>query len=558
MFYIVLGIIIILILAVGYGTWMRRKTYSQIDKYESWKIDITNRQITEEISRVKELNVIGETEKKFESWRKIWDDIITTELPGVETMLFSAEEAADKYRFGRASQILKTVHEKLDQVESRIAAMLKDLHEVVDSEQQNREDIVEVNEAYHQIKKDLITKRSQLKDAAPYLENAVNQISQDLKSFHEENENGNYIKARDILLQIKNQLSVILNNIVEIPSLYKEIQINLPQQIKELHEGYHEMIEQGYVLRHLDIEKQLQEMGEQLAMFEKDIEQAEINEASEGVNNIQEHLDWLYQQLEREVYSRKHLLEAAPTLEQDLTIVRKKINELDKETEVVQQTYQIDKDDLKVHDDIDHAYLQLEKDFKEVDEVLKEKKEAFSIILEKVEAMREQVSALRDSADDFKEKIKTLRKDELVAKESVQDLKHKLLESRRIVQKSNLPGVPHSYATILEEAQESLLEVHEKLDKKPLEMATVQQVLDDATDKVNYVHEKTHEMVKACQLAEYLIQYGNRYRNRDPRVREELIRAEEYFRDYNYQDAFEIALSVIKPYEPDVLKRFEE
>ncbi|MBM7644828.1 septation ring formation regulator [Scopulibacillus daqui] len=558
MFYIVLGIIIMLILVAGYGTWMRRKTYKQIDKYESWKIDIMNRRITEEISRVKDLNVIGETEKKFERWRKNWDDIVTNEIPEIEEMLFSAEEAADKYRFGRAEQILKNIHEKLDQIESRIALMLKELHEVVDSEQKNREDIVKVNEAYHQVKKEMITKRSQLRDAAPYLDSAVKEISQDLKSYHEENENGNYIKAREILVQIKNQLDAILRYIAEIPILYKEIQINLPQQIKELYEGYHEMIEQGYVLRHLDIENLVKEMEEKLKEFEKGMKRAEFNEISEGVKTIQDQLEWLYQQLEREVFSRKHLQEAAPTLERDLVVVRNKISELDKETEAVQKSYQIDIDDLKVHHDIDHAYAKLEEEFKEVDEVLKEKKEAFSIILEKVEAMQEQASALRDSADDFKEKIKALRKDELVAKESVQNLKQKLQDCRRIVRKSNLPGVPQAYVTVLEEAQEVLAEVNKKLDKKPLEMMAVHQVLDDATDKVNDVYEKTNEMVRACQLAERLIQYGNRYRIRDVRIREELMKAEESFRDYNYQDAFEIALSAIKSYEPDVMKKIEE
>ncbi|TCP32049.1 septation ring formation regulator [Scopulibacillus darangshiensis] len=557
MLYVIIALILLLILIIGYGTWMRKKVYSQIDRYESWKIDITNRPVTEEIARVKELKMVGETEKKFETWRSDWDEIVTSELPAVEEKLFDAEEAADKYRFRKAGHILSQLETNLNSAEERIAQMLNDLHEVVDSEHQNRTDIVEIKEVYHQTKKDMITKQSQFKNTVPYLEKTIHDIELGFKEYENETENGNYIKAREVLIYIKNQLESIRDKMETIPKLYKDLHNKLPDQLKELREGYYEMSGQGYVLRHLQVEEQVDEMEKQLIVLDEAMEHSEFGEAAESVAMMHQQVDWLYEHMEKEVGARRQLLETAPAIEQDLAIVRKKVTELDDETKIVQQSYRIESEDLKVQYDIGRAFEKLERDFSEVDDVFREKTEAFSIVLEKLEDMRHDINALRDSADEFKERMTTLRKDELMAKETLQKLRQKLQDSRRIVQKSNLPGIPYSYATILEEAQDLLSEVNNKLEQKPLEMSSVLQVLDDADEKVGNVCEKTNGLVDDAELAEQLIQYGNRYRSGNPEINDELKRAEEYFRSYNFSEAVEIAAAAVQKVEPDIFKKIE-
>ena len=47
---------------------MKRKYYSEVDRYESWKIDIMNRPVLDEMSKVKQLNMTGQTEELFERW----------------------------------------------------------------------------------------------------------------------------------------------------------------------------------------------------------------------------------------------------------------------------------------------------------------------------------------------------------------------------------------------------------------------------------------------------------------------------------------------------------
>jgi septation ring formation regulator len=557
MLYVIVGIIIAIAALVIYGSIMRRRIFKQIDRYETWKIDVMNRPITEQISKVKDLKMIGETEKKFEMWRNDWDEIITTELPLIEEKLFDAEEFADKFRFGKAQIVVNDIQQNLETMEQQIQRMLSELNEVVDSEKQNREDIVSVKELFHSLKRELITKRPQYREAGAYLEARLDQVETDLSHYEQQTNDGNVIRAREILVQVKEQLEGLTIKIDEIPEFYKDIHVVLPKQISEIESGIGDMINEGYSLDHLNLHEQITQIRKHLQLYDEGMKKAEFHEVHEGLQNTFEQVEWIYTRLEKEVESRKLLHENAPIVRRDLEIVGEKIKDINKETEIVKQSYRIDEEDLKTQSDIDKTFEKLEKEFNEVDKVLTDKQQAFSIIHEKVEDMRTHIDMLRDSADQFKELLTNLRKDELLAKDILQGLKAKLFEARLKVRKGNLPGIPNSYMTIVEDAEETVTEVSQKLDMKPLEMHVIHQLLDEASDQISRVLDKTDELVESAILTEQLIQYGNRYRSRYPQLDEALQEAESYFRSYNYSEAVELAAAAIYRIDPNVVKRFK-
>lgn len=557
MLYVIVGIIIVIAAVVIYGSVQRRRIYKQIDRYETWKIDVMNRPVTEQIAKVKELKMIGETEKKFEMWRNDWDEIITTELPLIEEKLFDAEEFADKYRFRQAQSVIEDIQKNLETMEEQIAKMLSDLNEVVDSEKQNREDIVSVKEQFHSLKRELITKRPQYREAGAYLEARLDQVEADLSHYEQQTDEGNVIKAREILVQVKEQIETLFGKIEEIPQQYKDIHIVLPKQLNEIEVGITDMINKGYSLDHLNLTEQIAQIRKHLLVFDEAMKKAEFHDVQEGLQNSFEEVEWIYNRLDKEVEARKLLKENAPIVRRDLEIVGEKIKDINKETEIVKQSYRIDEDDLRTQGEIDKTFEKLEKEFNEVDKVLEEKQQAFSIIHEKIEDMRTHIDVLRDSADQFKELLTNLRKDELLAKDSLQELRSKLFEARRKIRKGNLPGIPISYMTIVEDGEEILTEVSQKLDMKPLEMHAIHQLLDEAREKITLVNDKTDEMVESAILTEQLIQYGNRYRSRYPQLDEALREAESYFRSYNYNEAVELAAAAIYRIDPNVVKRFK-
>ena len=107
-------------------------------RLEAWKIDLFNRPILDEMSKVKQLNMTGQTEELFERWRNQWDDVVTVKLPNLEEMLFDAEEYIDRYRFKKAKAVQQEISRNLQETEDQIKKILEELHELVGSEEKNR------------------------------------------------------------------------------------------------------------------------------------------------------------------------------------------------------------------------------------------------------------------------------------------------------------------------------------------------------------------------------------------------------------------------------------
>lgn len=132
--YIIGGIAVLICIFLA-GFFIKRKYYKETDRLEAWKIDITDRPVLDELQKVKRLNMNGETEERFESWRSTWDEIVSSQLPYIEKLLFDVEEHIDKYRFKKAKEVQLKTDETLANIEDQISTLLKELEELVGSEE---------------------------------------------------------------------------------------------------------------------------------------------------------------------------------------------------------------------------------------------------------------------------------------------------------------------------------------------------------------------------------------------------------------------------------------
>ncbi len=192
---LVIGGIILIILVFVAGFVVRKKYYREVDTLESWKIDIMNRPVLEEMSKVKQLNMTGQTEELFEEWRRSWDEIVTVKFPDVEEMLFDAEEYVDKFRFNKSKETFRQIKDTLTKIDKEIDTILQELSEVVGSEEKNRSEIDETRIEYREAKKELLAHRHQYGKAAPVLELRLEVVSAQLEKFDDLTENGNYIRS---------------------------------------------------------------------------------------------------------------------------------------------------------------------------------------------------------------------------------------------------------------------------------------------------------------------------------------------------------------------------
>ncbi|MCP1160101.1 septation ring formation regulator EzrA [Bacillus infantis] len=555
--YIIGGIVVAIALFLT-GYLMKKKYYKEIDRLEGWKMDITDRPVLDEMSKVKQLNMTGQTEELFERWRNEWDDIVTGQLPGVEELLFDAEEYIDRYRFKKAKEVQQAIEESLAGIEDKIKSLLAEINELVGSEEKNRTEIDGLKDLYRECKKALLAHRHTYGKAEAILGVQLDEAFAKFQDFEDRTANGDYLQAREIVLTIQAQLDSIQKKMEAIPDLLVDAGSNIPSQLLEVREGFREMEQQGYILEHVEVDKETESLEKEAAEYLAMIERAETGEAHEGLEDIKQRIDALYDLLEKEVYARRFIQSHDEKVRTELYNAKDANFMLKKELGIVQQSYHLKEKDEETHSLLETKLTKLFKRFEILEHKISNQSSAHSVLGEELEYIKNELEALSEEQVHFAEKLQALRKDELSAREKVKEISKKLSETIRLVSKSNIPGLSQNYRYLMEDTKESIQNVIDKLDEKPLDIPAVQQYLEIAVMTVDKAADSTAEMIETVQLAEKVIQYGNRYRSKYPSIAKALREAEDSFRNYNYKEALEQAASSIEEIEPGALKRIEE
>lgn len=537
---------------------MKKKHYKNVDRLEEWKFNIMDRPVLDEMSKVKQLNMTGQTEQLFERWRHEWDEIVTVHLPDVEEYFIDAEDCIDKFRFKQALLAQAAIEEKLTGIEELIQKILTELNDLVGSEEKNRSKIEELKQVYRDIRKSLLARRHSFGSAANRLEVQLDDVIDLFYVFEEKTTNGNYLEAREIVLQINNTLEEISMKMKLIPGLLIECQTTIPSLLKELTEGYDEMKSDGYILTHIQIKKEVERFHNELATYLSHIEKTEIAEIEKGLNEIKEGIEVLFDLLEKEVHAKHYFLTNQHGTDSQFKEALEKNNELKVETETVQKSYHLADVDLEAYQQTEKKLNQLFKRFELLLIKVEQDQTAQTELSSELSEIKGKLDTILEEQRQFSEKLETLRQDEVSARKKVTEMRKKIKDITRLITRSNLPGLPQDYEYSLQDANESIRQVSASLEEKPLNMDIVQKHLEIALLTVEKLANVTDEMLEDVSFAESVIQYGNRYRSRYPKVSKKLDEAEIAFRSFQYKQALEQAATAIEEVEPGALKRVEK
>ncbi|MDR7077783.1 septation ring formation regulator [Neobacillus niacini] len=552
-----IGFIILLLALFVIGYFIKKKYFKEMDRLEAWKIDLFNRPILDEMSKVKQLNMTGQTEELFEGWRNQWDDIVTVKLPDLEEMLFDAEEFIDRYRFNKAKGIQQEINNKLQATENEINKIVEELHELVGSEEKNRTEIEQLKELYRETKKTLLAHRHNFGKSEKYLEAQLDDVTKKFHDFDEKTEHGNYLEARELVLSINDQLVRIKHNMDLIPQLLIECQSLIPSQLTDIQDGYREMTEKGYYLNHIQVEDEIDGLRENLTNYLSMIEETKIEEAQEGISEVKERIDILFDLLEKEVNAKHFILQNEKGMSGLLTSVLEEHDHLSDEVKHVQESYHLTDSDFEIQRHLEKQLSSVTKHYEILIEKININETALTILCEELKEIKTHIEIIQEEQENFGLKLQALRKDEFEARETLRELTKKVGETIRLVSKSNIPGLPEDYKYLFDDTNESIQNVKLQLQEKPLNVSALNQYLEIAVLTVDKLSSSTIELIENVMLAEKAIQYGNRYRSQHPSVAKGLSEAEHAFRHFEYQEALEQAATSLDSIDPGALKKIK-
>lgn len=537
---ILLVISILLFLLYLTGWLSRRRIFRQIEQLEKWKNHIENRPVADELGRIKRLKMAGETEIHFEKWKRDWDEIITQALPDVEEMLLDVEDYANRFRFIAANKLLEEVKEQLSDIESALDTIISEVDYLVDSEEQNRKKMTVVHEQLQDLKRLLQKHSIDLGISYAVWHDLYQQASEWYNQFQDAQQNGNYLQAQELLNRIEEACERLYEAIDECPTLIKVIEHEIPQSLKEVAAAIEEMEQKGYAVSQTGVEEQLERLKKLKAEAVTYMQNGQIKEMKEWKAHIEQEIEAIYQLLEQEVINKQFVERHVTELDEIHHQLSERFKALKKTVADFKAAYSWDQE-------LEEAYQGLDQQFKAaqrlVDSIsaISEPSKHYSQVKPDLDRYLQLHDQLLSGIEQMDNQIQACRRDELAAKEECHNLKRQLSKVRSKLRKSNLPGLPGHVQSGLAMAEEAVAELNSSLESVPLDMHRVQHQLEQAEKQVQSIAQVAETVMEMAAKAEIYIQYANRYRNRDEEIRAILEDAERAFRNWEYQEALELA-----------------
>ncbi|WP_211653833.1 septation ring formation regulator EzrA [Planococcus alpniumensis] len=554
--YIIIAVIILLALLI-IGMVFRKKHNAEIERLEQLKLQLKEKPIMEELTKVKQLNLNGQTEEMFERWRNKWTEIMDVDIPKIDATLYDAEESIKRFNFPKASKLEKQAEVKIDDADQQIAVIFAELDELIGSEEKNRSEMDLIQDKYVRARKNLLAHKSSYGAAAEPLEKRLESFVQRFEEYDQLTGEGNYLRARETVINLSADSSQAFMLVDDIPMMLTEIDEKIPQDLAQLRQGKQEMEEQSYYLNHLGLTEKIEESEQELAVLKKQLETLEVTDSNNRVDEIKDRIDAMYDLLEKEVAAKHYIDQHLMDTERHLQVVARDTQELEEESRYVQHSYKITDQEAAIPKTCLEKVEQLAKRFELLSNRLEEDQSAYSSLQDELMHIREDLTIVDSTQMDFTDALKNLRVEENKARIHVEELRRRLQETDRMLHKANIPGIPEDMDVRLEEAEEHLFVAMRALREVPLNMKLVDNYMEQAETSITDVEIKAKEMVENVLLVERIIQYGNRYRKTNPQLHAHLLEAEESFRQMRYTKSLEEAATAVENFEPGSMKRIE-
>lgn len=552
-------LIIVFLFAIAMVIYLiRKKHINEILLLEDEKLQIQHQPIFEELTKLKRLNMTGETEEKFERWREEWTEVIDVVMPQIDTMLFDAEDAIDRLKFKKASAIEREIFEEIQKCDQKHKQILEELDELMGSEEKNRFEMEAIQENYRIARQTILAKQFDFGQAFEPLEKKLETFTPQFEEYEKLTEQGNYLTAREIVLHLTQESEEVFKLIDQTPTLLSKLNKTIPATMKDLRNGMRDMEEQQYHLIHLGIEEQLEQIEVQLKELGLEVKELNLQVVEEQLLQVENQMEQFYDLLEQEVRAKGNLQKEIEDGYDRLNHLMHDANSAIAEAEAVQRSYQLSVQEAALPEKLLRALQEYRIRYEDLLHQYNHPPTTYSVVWEEVEKVFLQIDQSEEELESFTSKIKNLRTDENRVREQLDRLTKQMQESDRLLHRSNMPGIPSDINTRMEEAEEKIYIAYESLNEAPIDMESVELQAQEAETATNDIAEEVEQLLANVHLIEEIIQYGNRYRLNDSQLDERLKIAERAFMDYRYTKALEEAMAAVEEVEPGALEKIKQ
>lgn len=558
---IILVLVIVIIAAVLYliGYFMRKKNQEQLDELEVRKEALFDLPVFEEIDDIKKMHLVGQSQNSFREWNQRWVELSTRSFAELESQIYEVENQNEIFRFMKAKKAVVEANETMTEMEAEVEVIRNGLKELRESEERNSLEVQKALDVYEELSKSLKDDKASFGPAYSEIQKQLRNVEIEFTQFVTLNTSGDPIEAREVLEDAERHTYELEDLMKRIPPMYEELNETFPDQLKEIEEGYNQLLADDYVFPEQNFAEEIQHAKKRVENSMADLEKTEIAAVEVANRDTATAIDALYEVMEREIEAKKYVVTNQKIIDDYISHSLKNNRQLMIELDHVSQSYTLNNNELGRSRGFQTEIEEIIRRQKDLEPRMKEHTVPYSEIQAFYKECYKILDDIENQQLEIDASLKELRKGEKVAQEKVEEYEFRLRSIKRYVEKQRLPGLSADYLEFFYVATDRIEDLSRALNKMRINMDEINRLCDLCEDDLELLDKKTKDLVNAAALTEQMMQYANRYRHTHENIRAALDKSMYLFStEFRYQDALDEIGTALEAVEPGAFKRIED
>ncbi|WP_202493727.1 septation ring formation regulator EzrA [Enterococcus faecalis] len=558
---IILVLVIVIIAAVLYliGYFMRKKNQEQLDELEVRKEALFDLPVFEEIDDIKKMHLVGQSQNSFREWNQRWVELSTRSFAELESQIYEVENQNEIFRFMKAKKAVVEANETMTEMEAEVEVIRNGLKELRESEERNSLEVQKALDVYEELSKSLKDDKASFGPAYSEIQKQLRNVEIEFTQFVTLNTSGDPIEAREVLEDAERHTYELEDLMKRIPPMYEELNETFPDQLKEIEEGYNQLLADDYVFPEQNFAEEIQHAKKRVENSMADLEKTEIVAVEVANRDTATAIDALYEVMEREIEAKKYVVTNQKIIDDYISHSLKNNRQLMIELDHVSQSYTLNNNELGRSRGFQTEIEEIIRRQKDLEPRMKEHTVPYSEIQAFYKECYKILDDIENQQLEIDASLKELRKGEKVAQEKVDEYEFRLRSIKRYVEKQRLPGLSADYLEFFYVATDRIEDLSRALNKMRINMDEINRLCDLCEDDLELLDKKTKDLVNAAALTEQMMQYANRYRHTHENIRAALDKSMYLFStEFRYQDALDEIGTALEAVEPGAFKRIED
>lgn len=540
--YIVMIVSIIFIL--NFIQSRKNKKYKAIlEKLEIEKNQISSTPILPELSKIENYLKNDKIENLYKSWKERLDLIRNEQISKITDMLIDTEYSLSQMDYRGTMYKIAKLEMELYKVKTNSEMLLEEIKEITSSEEKNRAIITKLKTKYRELYQKFVDTQSEFGIITESVSLQFENIAKRFERFEVMMENNEYTEVTQIIKSIDEMLVHMEVVIEEVPSIVLTADSVLPKRIRDVEDMYHRMTREGFPLDYLNVEYNIEEANKKINDILDRAKVLNLEDSLFELKVLLDYFDSLMNDFEKEKILKKEYDEANAMFRSKLNKTSELVTDIFIKFEEIKKIYNLSEEDILTLSTVRTDLMQLKEDYKVLTGHTGNNTFAYSKLIKEMETLSIKLATIEESLDNSLDTLGSMREDEVRARQQLEEIKQILKDSKAKLREYNLPVVPKSYFTELEEAQAAIKEIIKELEKKPITINVLNTRVDTARDLVLKLYSKTKELLKTAMFAEMAIVYGNRFRSQEEDLDKNLGYSEILFYKGDYQKSLEVSIN---------------